>query len=169
MEIFLVRHGEAVPQSEWGKGDGTRPLTDGGRDKLESALPFIRRFGVRPAWVLTSPLVRAKETAEILCRLADDHLVPEPVPALGSGAMAESFRRVLVERKDRAPILIVGHIPDLPGFASRLTQSAALLETTFRPGEMMALDTGPIENAWGHGRLLWRRTLDDWISESPPA
>ena len=64
MELFLMRHSDAVSQSDWDRDDTTRPLSDTGRERLQAALPAIKKTGFAPAKVLTSPFVRAKETAE---------------------------------------------------------------------------------------------------------
>src|SRR5881409_2271314 len=86
MRVFLVRHGEATP----GEPDELRALTAAGRAQARELGSRLAADGVRPAAVLTSPLLRARETGEELARAtgapaqADERLKP--------GATAEDVR-----------------------------------------------------------------------------
>ena len=64
MEIYLLRHGLAEDQAPAGR-DGDRRLTDEGRTKLHRVMARAHTAGVNPALILSSPLVRAMQTAEI--------------------------------------------------------------------------------------------------------
>ena len=87
MELYLLRHGIAEDESPTGK-DFDRRLTDEGRRKLREVLKAVAKSGVRPDTVLTSPYVRARQTAEIAKDLLaykdeillTDSLVPESDP-----------------------------------------------------------------------------------------
>jgi phosphohistidine phosphatase len=108
VRLILVRHAEAAP----GEPDELRPLTSRGRDQareLGGQLP-------RPAAVLTSPLLRARETAALLAR--PHGLEPEPDDRLAPGA-TEADVLAAVEGRGET-VVVVGHQPDCGIVASRL-------------------------------------------------
>ena len=63
MEIILLRHGKAEPHGH-PQGDAARALVPKGEEQSRRAGDFLRAAGILPEIVLTSPLVRAKQTAE---------------------------------------------------------------------------------------------------------
>ncbi|HEX4680796.1 MAG TPA: histidine phosphatase family protein [Gaiellaceae bacterium] len=102
MRLFLVRHAEAAP----GEPDELRPLTPAGR-------AVARDLGERLAIeqldaVVSSPLLRARETAEQIARAAG--LTPEAHDRLAPGATAEDLRAAIADRGDT--VVAVGHQPD---------------------------------------------------------
>jgi phosphohistidine phosphatase SixA len=102
MRLFLVRHAEAAP----GEPDELRPLTPAGR-------AVARDLGERLATehldaVVSSPLLRARETAEQIARAAG--LAPEADDRLAPGATAEGLRAAIAGRGDT--VVAVGHQPD---------------------------------------------------------
>ncbi|HEX7898792.1 MAG TPA: histidine phosphatase family protein [Planctomycetota bacterium] len=116
MRVCLVRHGPAVPTGTPGIDDDARPLTPDGRVKTRAAARGIRalKLGIDAVW--TSPLPRARETAEILAR---ELRLPQPklLDALKPGASADRlFRKPLGE----CPAL-VGHEPDFGSIVAALT------------------------------------------------
>jgi phosphohistidine phosphatase SixA len=102
MRLFLVRHAEAAP----GEPDELRPLTPAGR-------AVARDLGERLATeqldaVVSSPLLRARETAEQIARAAG--LTPEADDRLAPGATAEDLKAAIADRGDT--VVAVGHQPD---------------------------------------------------------
>jgi phosphohistidine phosphatase len=69
MELYFLRHGEA-DWPDWKKSDDERPLTKRGKKEMHEVAAFLVRLKVRPDLILTSPLPRAAQTAEI----AAEHL-----------------------------------------------------------------------------------------------
>src|SRR5947208_17068753 len=63
--LYLVRHGEA-DWPGWDQPDDERPLTKRGRSEVKKVAKFLRRMGAEPLLIFTSPLPRAKQTAQIL-------------------------------------------------------------------------------------------------------
>jgi phosphohistidine phosphatase len=106
-----VRHAEAAP----GDPDELRPLTDAGRAAARALGDRLAEHG--PDAVLSSPLLRARETAEAIARPAG--LVAEPDERLAPGADAETVREAVVGRGDT--IVIVGHQPDCSEIVLALT------------------------------------------------
>ena len=66
MQVYFLRHGRAVAANMWRGAEPERPLTDEGRDELRQLARGLKRIGVAPDAIYTSPFTRAKETAEIV-------------------------------------------------------------------------------------------------------
>jgi phosphohistidine phosphatase SixA len=116
VRLYLVRHAEAAR----GEPDDLRPLTRAGREAARALGARLTAEGVRPDAVLTSPLLRARETATELGRA----LGCEPVPdeRLAPGATAESVRAAVAGRTE---VVVVGHQPDCGEIAAELGRGAA--------------------------------------------
>lgn len=113
MRLYLVRHAEAAP----GEPDELRPLTPQGREQARELGRRMRDELTRPEAILTSPLLRARETGGELSRALD--VEDEPDDRLAPGATADDVRAALVGRGD--PVVVVGHQPDCGRIAAALT------------------------------------------------
>jgi phosphohistidine phosphatase len=119
MQLYVVRHGIAVEGSE-GTPDGSRPLTEKGRRRFQRTARAFGKLGHKLDLILTSPLVRAVQTAEILAG-ATKHGGVGVLEELGAGFDAATLRTALVARAgDTAAVAIVGHEPQLSSFLSAL-------------------------------------------------
>lgn len=113
MRLYLVRHAEASP----GEPDDQRPLTGAGREAARELGERLAAAGVRPDAVLTSPLLRARQTGAALAQAtgceaaADKRLAP--------GATVDSVRAAVAGRGER--VVVVGHQPDCGLIAAALT------------------------------------------------
>jgi phosphohistidine phosphatase len=101
MRILIVRHAEAAP----GDPDELRPLTPEGREHARELGRRLRDAGFAPHAVVTSPLLRARETAAALA-LGD----PTVDERLAPGASPDDMRDVATGRGDT--VVLVGHQPD---------------------------------------------------------
>jgi|SRR5919201_459707 phosphohistidine phosphatase len=129
MQLYLVRHAEAAP----GEPDELRALTPEG---LEAARALARRLaaeGVRADVVLTSPLLRARETGEAIAEALGCR--SEPSEELAAGATAESVRRAVAGRGQT--VVAVGHQPDCGRIAAELTGGE---EPRFPPAGMIRIE-----------------------------
>jgi phosphohistidine phosphatase len=129
VQLYLVRHAEAAD----GEPDDLRPLTAEGREAARALGRKLADDGVRPDAVLTSPLLRARETGRELARPAG--LEAEPDERLAPGATAEAVREAAGERGET--VVVVGHQPDCSQIAAALTGGP---EPAFPPGGMVAID-----------------------------
>jgi phosphohistidine phosphatase len=129
VQLYLVRHAEAAS----GEPDELRPLTREGREAARQLGRLLAAEGVRPDAVLTSPLLRARETAVELARAAG--LEPEPDERLAPGASADGVRAAAGERG--RTVVVVGHQPDCSRIAAALTGGP---EPAFPPAGMLAID-----------------------------
>ena len=113
MRLFLVRHAEAAP----GEPDALRELTPAGHDQARALGMELAANGIRPAVILTSPLVRARQTADAVGLAVG--VLPEIDVRLAPGATVKSVREAFAGRGET--VLGVGHQPDLPRIAAELT------------------------------------------------
>jgi len=118
-QIYLIRHGVAEDRGEAWPDDTKRPLTDQGMSRVRKSMRGLARMGVSFDVVLTSPLVRAKQTAEIVADECDSkpHIVT--VESLVPGASSQALIADLEKHSKRARIALVGHEPDLGELAAR--------------------------------------------------
>jgi phosphohistidine phosphatase len=110
MRLVLVRHADAAP----GSPDELRTLTAEGREQARALGERLRRNGVEADAVLSSPLLRARETAAAL-GLGE----PEATDRLAPGATAEAVRKAITGRGET--VVVVGHQPDCGRIAASLT------------------------------------------------
>jgi phosphohistidine phosphatase SixA len=120
MRVIVVRHAEAAQ----GEPDELRALTPAGRETANALGEQLR--GTRIDAVVSSPLLRARETAKPIARLAG--LEPETDERLAPGATADDFRDAVAGRGDT--VVVVGHQPDCGLAALALTGR----EISFPPG-----------------------------------
>jgi phosphohistidine phosphatase SixA len=120
MRLFLVRHAEAAP----GDPDELRPLTPAGRAAARDL--GERLAGEHPDAVVSSPLLRARETAEQIARVVG--LTPEADERLAPGATAEDVRAAVAGRGET--VVAIGHQPDCSAILLVLTGR----ELDFAPG-----------------------------------
>jgi phosphohistidine phosphatase len=116
MRLYLVRHAKA----EQGEPDDLRALTPDGRAAARDLGRRLAAEGVTPDAVLSSPLLRARETAEEIARATGAEA--EPVDMLAPGATAEDVTQAVTGRGDT--IVVVGHQPDCGRIAAELTGEA---------------------------------------------
>ncbi|MCB4756801.1 MAG: phosphohistidine phosphatase SixA [Elusimicrobia bacterium] len=161
MKVYLMRHGEAVPRSEWEGSDSSRPLSKEGRADVERAGRGMAKDDWSIDLILCSPYQRAKETATLVASSRGRGDVVS-LPELAPGVRPDAIQEALKPYFGKEPFLIVGHIPDLALFAARLTEKTDLWEGGLAPGEVVALETGSHGLSWGQGTVLWRRKLEEW-------
>ena len=109
MDLILLRHGKAENTSE--DGDFSRALTEKGREQARRAAKLLKSAGALPEIVLTSPVLRARQTAEEFCQAAE---MPGAVIQgwLACGMTPDLAIRELAAFRDFKRVAIVGHEPD---------------------------------------------------------
>lgn len=153
--IVLLRHAEAVPKGEQGiTRDEDRPLTDKGREDAAKLAAAFVAHGVTPDAVVTSPLVRAVQTAEPILKL-----LPEGAKdPLFCGRLAPDEYRPKKLTRDLlgvtgGMIVVVGHNPSLSEYAGWLLGAGeTAIELDKGAAALIEFD-GEIEK--GAGRLRW--------------
>lgn len=154
-ELYFVRHGLAEERGDAWPDDNKRPLTDEGMSRLRKAVKGLSRIGVSVEVVLTSPLVRARQTAEIVAGGLD----PRPsIINVDSLAPAGSYAAVLADLEKHARkcrLALVGHEPMMGELAARLVGSRHPIE--FKKGGVCRIDVEDLPPA-GPGDLRWMLT-----------
>src|SRR5215210_4842463 len=130
-QVWLLRHGEAVPHEA--KDDFERELTARGERQAAAAGEALARLGVEFAACYTSPLVRARQTAELACEPLN--VEPDARDAVGKDFDVDALRELLAEQDDDARVLVVGHNPSFEQVVRDL--SGARID--FKKGGLAAL------------------------------
>jgi phosphohistidine phosphatase len=129
--IWLLRHGDAAE----GSPDAERPLTDKGREQSRVAGAALKKLGVKIDACLTSPKVRAADTARIACEQLGD-VEPQLEPKLAGGPFdAEALSAGLGDH-----VLLVGHDPDFSAAVHSLTGA----QVRMKKGGLAGLDRGEL-------------------------
>jgi phosphohistidine phosphatase len=152
VELYIVRHAIAAERGPDWPDDAKRPLTDRGIDRFREVVAALAGLDVRLESVLTSPLVRAKQTAELLAK----GIASEPelaiVPALAPGhTPGEAMEDVARKAGGAACVAVVGHEPDLGRLAAHLI--GARRAVPFKKGGVCRIDMDTLSSRGG--RLVW--------------
>ena len=144
MEIYFLRHGEA-DWPNWKKSDDERPLTKRGKKEMHEIGKFLKRVKADPELIVTSPLPRASQTAEI----AAEHLKVKckKDKALAPGFGRQELERVL-KKYPAESLMIVGHEPDFSHTIEQFTGGSVKLS---KAGVALV----ELDRSWKRGRLLW--------------
>ncbi len=153
MNLCLIRHADAVPLGEGSASDEVRPLSDKGWHQCELLARALQAFGLHPAALVTSPLLRSKQTAEgILRHWPDPHPEVLDCPELAP----EGRRRKLIRYlgvMDGETVALVGHQPDLGSLVAWLIGNRRAQVDLAKAGA--AFVTCDVSPGKGAGRLRW--------------
>jgi len=160
MRLLLVRHGIAAPLGESIERDEDRPLTPRGEKRLRAVAHGLARIAPRPRAILTSPLLRARQTAESIAG-AWKGLRPMPAKALATGEEA-AIREVLAGFDDEDCVVLVGHEDWISQFTARLLGGNAGSSFRYRKGGVALIDLkldgdGPATLLWFIPPRVFRR------------
>jgi phosphohistidine phosphatase len=150
MFVLLVRHAIAAPLGGKVKRDADRPLTARGRHRFHQVARVLSRLMPRPQAILTSPLLRARETALLACEAWHG---PNPVvlPALVDGNWP-AIRRRLAGFEDKDTVVLVGHEDWMSTLTARLLGSKSCKAFAYRKGGIAMLEVHPAD---AKGTLIW--------------
>ena len=141
-ELYLIRHAIAADRgSEW-PDDTKRPLTERGMNRFKDAVKGLRRLDVAVDEIFTSPLVRARQTAEILAAGLDGKPPIKVLDALAPGQTSASVMTQLARVAKRRRIALVGHEPELGELAAHLIGAGRAL--SFKKGGICRIDLGSL-------------------------
>jgi phosphohistidine phosphatase len=158
MNLYIVRHATAVQRGTPGyEDDSQRPLTDAGRKRMKRIVNGLSEFGIELDAIVSSPYVRARDTAMILAKEFDmkdkvslsDSLIPP--------GNFETLISEIREKYDVENLALVGHEPMLSSLISWLTTGNTAMKVVLRKGGVAFLST---ENLYVDGRaaLQWLLT-----------
>ena len=151
MQLIIIRHAIAVPRGTPGIPDEERALTPEGEQRFREAAKGLASLVGRPKALLTSPWLRAKQTAAIAAA-AWGRLEPKETPALASGSFDEQAA-VLDRYPGESTVAVVGHEPWVSELLARLLGSSHDDRLEFKKGGAALVDV-PGRLAEG-GQLVW--------------
>ena len=159
VNLYIVRHAFAVPRGTAGyeEDDSQRPLTDAGRKKFKKIVRGLGQLGTEFDVILSSPYVRARDTAKILAKefgmknkiALSDNLIPP--------GNFENLIKEIQEKYDVGNLALVGHEPMLSSLVSWLATGNTDMKLTLKKGGVAFLIA---ENLYQDGRanLQWLLT-----------
>jgi len=155
MRILVIRHARAVPQGTRDLRDADRPLTTDGERRFRATALALSRIVPKPDVLLTSPLLRARQTAMLLAAAWTDiepTIEPTLEPALASGSV-DAILGALEQHARGASVVLVGHEPTVSALLGELLGVISSEAIVFEPGAAALLEVSSV--ARHHGRLLW--------------
>lgn len=151
MRLLIIRHAVAVPRGAPDMEDDERPLTAKGRKRFRAAARGLAAVLERPDALLSSPLPRARQTADIAAKAWGKVSVTE-TPALAGGTF-ENLAVALAAYGPKDTVAVVGHEPDLSELLARLLGTPHADRLTFRKGGAALVNVpGPLQEG---GTLVW--------------
>jgi phosphohistidine phosphatase len=154
-ELYLIRHGIAEERGEAWPDDTKRPLTDRGIARLKKEARGLALLGVTFDVILTSPLVRARQTADAIAGALEARPPIVTIESLSPGGTFQAVLSDLEKHSRRSRIALVGHEPGLGELAARLTGARHPIE--FKKGAVCRIDFETLPPA-GPGALRWFTT-----------
>ena len=155
MEVILIRHAKAETRdpNTW-SDDDLRPLTAEGRAEQRAAARAMKKMGIKFDFLVTSPLLRATETADIV---AGAYRWPEPpqvAQELGHGYAVGAAVKLLAKFPPDASVALVGHEPDLSHLAGALISASGDVNIAVKKSGVVGIEfSGQAES--GKGTLLF--------------
>jgi len=153
LRIYFLRHGKAWSRADWHEDDDLRPLTDAGEALVRAEGRAMKAMGLAPDAIVTSPLARARRTAEIVAaelgmseRLVEDR-------RLACGFDARRLAEIVAREAPAASLMVVGHEPDFSATVAELTGGGRV---DFKKGGLARVDVRGSQ--LDDGMLAWLLT-----------
>jgi phosphohistidine phosphatase len=142
MKIYLIRHSNAVdPGTPDYEDDSLRPLTDKGRDKMNKIASALKELGVKPELIVSSPYVRARQTAEILAKVLkykQELTISDALIPMGN---ADDIIGEINEKYTVDELVLVGHEPCFSGLIGTLIAGNSELDINIKNGGVCCLSS----------------------------
>jgi phosphohistidine phosphatase len=152
MELYIMRHGDAVDRATGGYvRDADRPLTDAGRAEVLAVAGALGRLGLTLDLLLTSPLVRAAQTADLVASVLTVAREPVVSPALAPGGQIDD---ILDASRAGQRVMVVGHMPSLGELAAWLAWGDPSMVVGLRTAGVCRVDLDASGRP-GEGDLRW--------------
>ncbi len=162
MDLYLIRHADAKPLGDDGiQSDEERPLTDKGREQSKTLAAILQKKGVQLGLVVSSPLLRARQTAEgMLAHWKNAPPALTECDEVSPGGKPRKLSRFLRAQPAEA-IAVMGHIPGIAEYAAWLIGSKkAQLDLAKAGVAHIVCPDGPRK---GEGTLQWLVT-PEWYA-----
>jgi phosphohistidine phosphatase len=149
IELHLLRHAHAGAPEEWTGEDAARPLSSKGERQSDRLGRFLAAAALEPDAIISSPKIRARQTAEIVA----DHLGARVTidDRLAGGLELSTVEAILVDAGSPQRPILAGHDPDFSNLLAELTGAE---RTTMRKGAIARIDV-ELPLLAGAGVLRW--------------
>jgi phosphohistidine phosphatase len=148
MILYFLRHGLAGDRDAWQGDDLERPLTEKGVLQMKRTAKAFKNMGVKVDAIITSPLKRAVQTAQIVGKIFEMEVTQDERLAYGFGVEALSL--LIAENPQAKGLMLVGHEPDFSNTVSALTGAGDIL---MKKGGLARVDLK--EGPELRGQLVW--------------
>jgi phosphohistidine phosphatase len=155
MDVILIRHGKAGNRdaNSW-PDDDDRPLTAEGQAEHRAVTRAAKKMGIKFDFLVTSPLKRARETADIVANVYRWPEEPQVAAELGHGYSVSAVVKLLAKFPPTSRVALVGHEPDFSELATALIGGKTGLGLQLKKSGMAGIRfEGPAES--GAGLLLY--------------
>jgi phosphohistidine phosphatase len=152
LELYLIRHGVAEERGPKYPDDTRRPLTTRGMSELRQAAKGLEELGVSFDLIVTSPLVRTRQTAEIISATLADHPRVVTSDALTPEAATSAAVKEIARHEKKARVAVVGHEPNIGELAAHLIGAGTGIP--FKKAAVCRIDFAETP-AKGGGELRW--------------
>ncbi|MEM9807228.1 MAG: phosphohistidine phosphatase SixA [Cyanobacteria bacterium P01_D01_bin.56] len=153
-QVYFVRHGIAAERGTY-KDDDQRPLVEKGLHKTRKVAQRLADFNIRFDRLLTSPLVRARQTADVLCETALAESYQVFTPLAPNGDIHEWLNWLRDYQANHQTIGLVGHEPDLTDWAQQLVHGDCNSKWVLKKAGILGVTVPNAEQALGNSHLFW--------------
>lgn len=156
MQLYLIRHGIAQEKQPDIK-DEERNLTKEGRQKTEKVAQRIKKLGLQFDVIVTSPLARAYQTAEILIAARLSEQCEESTHLAPNGNISNWLNYWLEPKNypQNSQIALVGHEPDLSSWAEILLWGEVKHSLVLKKAGMIGIKLPEIGSPLGRSQMFW--------------
>jgi len=156
MKIYLIRHSNAVDHGTPGyEDDSLRPLTENGRDKMKKIASALKGLDLKPDLIVSSPYIRARQTAEILAKVLKYKKEPVFNDALVPMGNADNIIGEINEKYSVDELVLVGHEPCFSALISTLTAGNPDLNINIKNGGVCCLSSDDLHTE--------RKAVLEWL------
>jgi len=148
IELYLLRHADAGDPMAWKRGDASRPISEKGEKQARALGKFLAKSGFAPDSIISSPKVRARQTAELVADAIKAKVRTDG--RLGGLEDLDALSDVIAEDGGHR-VVVVGHDPDFSELAAELCGVERL---PLKKGALARIDTSLPLRA-GRGTLRW--------------
>jgi phosphohistidine phosphatase len=158
--VYFLRHGKACSRADWDAADDLRPLTEEGERVIRAEALALKRHGLGVSVIVTSPLARARRTAEIVAEELDlsDRVLEDA--RLAHGLDLRRLAKIVARQAEDAGVMVVGHEPE---FSATIAAAIGGGRVEMKKGAVARVDfAGPDLR---YGVLAWLVTPAQLVGE----
>jgi phosphohistidine phosphatase len=152
LALYLIRHGIAAERGDEYPDDSKRPLTSAGISRLRKEARALDALGITFDQIITSPLVRTRQTADVIAESLKEKPPVVASDALSPAGTPTAVMQDLAKHAKKASVALVGHEPNLGELAARFIGARTPLE--FKKGGICRIDFETLPPK-GLGTLRW--------------